>query len=151
MLYRRRMRSLFAILPLLLAGLVAGCGDAEEPALRIDLETFSFDGELPSGLRIRQVQRDRTGGMAYDLRPVAGGRRGEYEAPGAPDGAYTVEGPDGWWMLQYEGASPPALVRGLQPPLVALGRAQALYVTAQAAEVRPSDVWGAVRIGAQGV
>ena len=150
MLYRRGMRGRLAALPLLILCLVGGCGESGESALRVQLETFSFDGALPDGLRLRRLDPSGSVGDSYALQPVPGGRLGEYEAPGAPEGPFEVVGPENWWMLQ-ESTTPHALARGLQPPLVAMGRGRSLYLIAQSAEIRPSDVWGAVRLGPGGV
>lgn len=145
------VRPVPALLAVLLTCGLGACGDGDggEPGIRIEIETFSFDGEAPAGLRLRRVDPGGVGEGLYDLVPVAGGPSGEYEAQGAPDGSYRVEGPAGWWML-HQGATPPQLGRGLQPPRVGLGRARSLYLGAQAPGIRPSAVWGAVRIAEGG-
>lgn len=140
------MRSLPLFLFVFLAVVSGGCGDGGgTDALRIDLETFSFDDEIPDGLRLRRLGSTLEAHEAYDLVPVPGGRRGEFQAEGAPDGNYVVEGPEGWWML-HEGGVPPVLARDRQPPLVGMGRAHSLYLASSVPEVRPSTVWAAEQV-----
>ena len=143
-----RVHTLLLVLSLVLP--CAGCGDGGESPLRVDIQIFSFDDALPEGLRIRRLRPDlEPTDEVYDLEPVPGGRRGEYQAAGAPDGSYMLEGPDGWWML-HEGGPPPNITRTLQPPLLAVARGRAIYLVAESPEIRPSSVWGAVRVGADG-
>ncbi|MFV1959476.1 MAG: hypothetical protein ACC662_08705, partial [Planctomycetota bacterium] len=140
----------FAPWVFLLATLVA-CGREDVPAgPHVIVRTFSVDGSAPEGLVARW---QGAGGKpaSFPLRPVPGGRPGEYVAVGAPKGSYLVEGSGGWSTLTG-GALPPVLDPRGPTPTVTLGHPRTLYVLPPRSGVHPGTTWVAQRMdGREGI
>ncbi len=126
-------RSLLALSLLLL---LAACGGDSSSAPRVEILPMPTEGPLPEGLVLVPTAHPE---RRIPLRPVGGDR---YEAPGAPEGVFTVEGPGGWRTLPMAGARPE--IHGLEVPSpVYLAPPARLFVLSGDMSLQPGRTWAA--------
>ncbi len=131
-----RVSALPSVLLLTLLPLVATCGGRTVEGPRIVVASLE-PGDPPAGL-VLVPRADPS--RRHPLVAVPAEGVDVYAAPGAPDGVFEVEGPDGWTMLHL-GSSPPTIASDAAPPIVRIGRRYALYVGTSVHELRPGRAW----------